>query len=67
MHKENPLIDGNTIANSTEDGIHITYDSLLTDRLLNISNNTFQYNTRDVFCDELSTEVIPTGPGNTYE
>jgi hypothetical protein len=69
MHLENPLIDGNIISNSIKDAIHITYEdgSLLTDRLENISYNTFSGNTRNVFCDELGTEVIPTGEGNIYE
>ena len=71
MHNENPLIQNNIISNSL-DGIHITYEdgSLLTDRLVNITNNCIFIQDPDgatVWCDETQSEQTPTGIGNIFE
>ncbi|MFH0839989.1 MAG: hypothetical protein V1883_03105, partial [Candidatus Omnitrophota bacterium] len=72
MHKENPAIQNNIITRAI-DAIHLTYDSLLTERLANITNNCFGAdvygNTHNVWCDELQTEqlTLPDAAGNIGE
>jgi hypothetical protein len=72
-HKENPEIHHNIITRS-QDAIHLTYNSLLSERLNKITDNSFGGdsfdNVRDIWCEEsnweLEIELIclpPGGPG----
>lgn len=67
-HKENPAITYNIITRS-QDAIHLSYNSLLSERLANIQDNCFGAdesfcmpvsfdNVNDVWCDELQGEVL---------
>ena len=70
--KEKPLVHHNIITRSI-DAIHLTYASLLQERLANITNNCFGAdgygNTHNVWCDELQTEqlALPDAAGNIAE
>lgn len=68
MHKENPLIQDNIIADSSESGVHITYEdgSLLGNRVINIVGNDFFNNNHNVWCDAIQQERTPV-LGNLYD
>ena len=72
MHRENPAIHNNIITRS-EDAVHLTYDSLLAERLAGITDNCFGAgafaNTNNVWCDALQQEqiVLPDLNGNIAE
>ncbi|MBU4488992.1 MAG: PKD domain-containing protein [Candidatus Omnitrophica bacterium] len=68
MHKENPLIQDNIITDSSDSGVHITYEdgTLLSNRIVNIVGNDFYNNTHDIWCDAIQEERTPV-PGNLYE
>ncbi|MFH0839551.1 MAG: putative Ig domain-containing protein [Candidatus Omnitrophota bacterium] len=71
-NKEKTLIHHNIITRST-DAIHLSYASLLQERLANITNNCFGAdgygNTHNVWCDELGAEqlTLPDVAGNIAE
>jgi len=63
MHKENPIIRNNIITKS-EDAIYFTYNSLLHERLQNITYNSFGGdsfdtfgNVRDIWCEQNRYEL----------
>jgi len=68
MHKENPLIQDNIIADSSDSGVHITYEdsALLGNRIVNIVGNDFFNNAHNIWCDAIQEERTPA-TGNLYE
>ncbi|MFH0839567.1 MAG: right-handed parallel beta-helix repeat-containing protein, partial [Candidatus Omnitrophota bacterium] len=75
MHKENPLIQDNIITDSSDSGIHFTYQdgAFLNARLVKIIGNVFFNNPRHVWCDATQEECTPLPDkiteeqGNSYD
>ncbi len=68
MHKENPIIQDNIITDSSDSGVHITYEdgALLDTRIADILGNVFYGNTHKVWCDATQEELTPL-PNQTTE